>query len=55
MARRAHEYGANALLLNAGGIYAFYPTESPSTAGPPAWPATCWATRWATATPAGCG
>jgi Hypothetical glycosyl hydrolase 6 len=29
MARRAHEYGANALLINAGGIYAFYPTEIP--------------------------
>ncbi|HEX2324926.1 MAG TPA: hypothetical protein VHQ00_05970, partial [Chloroflexota bacterium] len=29
MARRAHEYGANALLLNAGGIYAFYPTRVP--------------------------
>ncbi|HEU5317380.1 MAG TPA: alpha-amylase family protein, partial [Chloroflexota bacterium] len=29
MARRAHEYGANALLINAGGIYAFYPTDVP--------------------------
>lgn len=29
MARRAHEYGANAVLINAGGIYAFYPTEVP--------------------------
>ncbi|MBI3973422.1 MAG: hypothetical protein HY332_19290 [Chloroflexi bacterium] len=29
MARRVHEYGANALLINAGGIYAFYPTEVP--------------------------
>ena len=29
MARRAHELGANALLLNAGGIYAFYPTAVP--------------------------
>lgn len=29
MARRTHEYGANALLINAGGIYAFYPTDVP--------------------------
>src|SRR5918911_1272397 len=29
MARRAHEFGANALLINAGGIYAFYPTDVP--------------------------
>src|SRR5689334_16702267 len=29
MAARVHEYGANALLINAGGIYAFYPTDVP--------------------------
>lgn len=29
MARHVHEYGANALLINAGGIYAFYPTAIP--------------------------
>jgi len=27
MARRVGDYGANALLINAGGIYAFYPTD----------------------------
>ena len=29
MARRVHEHGANALLINAGGIYALYPTDVP--------------------------